>query len=245
MQLNPAQSLKNTVQPEKTAADSVRLPQLWNPMSSAAWANKNLNLMMNEPVISLNAPIKKSRIPYYDLRSVFPANPLLLDYRHHSYYTPKVVSDYITHTMNRPPADSFMPWPTVALLAASVALQYAEIGQRIKITSRDYLVDEKYHPVLLALWNEAPQTAADVYRSVQNEMETTAGRVREDLQHLAERRLVKVKQIEKEATRYYPALSGEAAALLFKNAYLDEALTSGQLIIIAKLKDKIINPTGE
>lgn len=237
-----AQLLKNTEQNVKLVADSSKIQQLWNPLSPGIWTKYNQKFLMNEPKISLKAPIKKYQTPYYDLGNVFPKNPLFLDYRHHSYYTPKMVSDFITHTMNRPPADSFVPLPTIALLAASVALQYVEIGRKIKITAHNFLVDEQYHPILLALWNQSPQTAADIYRTVQHKTETTAGRVRKTLQYLVEQRLVKIKQVENEAPRYYPALSRKEAMLLFKNAHLNEALTADQLKVIRTLYKKMDYP---
>jgi len=142
---------------------------------------------------------------YYDIRNVLPKNPMMLDTREGSYYTPKIVQDRLTFFMNRPRADSFVPIPTVAFLAASVAMHYLQIEKNILITAEDYLVNDRHRAILFSLWQKSPQTISDIYSQKPHQIYNTYETLSAAIDSLIDKRLIKRRNVEKGETLLYPA----------------------------------------
>lgn len=154
----------------------------------------------------LQAPIsQRSRVGYYDPRAVMPKNILFLDTRGSSYYVPYQVNHKLAQIMNRPTANEVVPLFAVAMLAASVAMQYVEIEHKIRILAEDYLIDEKYFPVLKVLWQKSPQTAEQIYKLKEIENKRTFSILEQELIALTDMKLIKVVLQEKAPSLYFAA----------------------------------------
>lgn len=172
------------------------LPDLFHPDTLKPESNAGIEL--HNPGLRLPAQ-------YWDPRNAIPKNSLELDYRYSSYYTPRDVSDKITHTMNRPPADSFVPIPSLALIAASIALKYMDIQKKIEINAVDYLLPEKMYPILTALWERSPQTLQELYESHQINKDRSMELLQKDIDALEDKKLVRSKKMQLAPTQYFAA----------------------------------------
>jgi len=159
---------------------------------------------------------------YYDIKNVIPENPMMLDYRGSSYYTPKIVQDRLTFFMNRPPADSFVSIPTIAILAARIAMNYVDIETTMRIKAEDYLVEEKHLSILYSLWRKSPLTIREVYAQKPHSDNNTFETLSTEFNYLIEKRLIKRREMENGETLFYPAQICSEVILL-----LDNYLTNG------------------
>lgn len=155
--------------------------------------------------LQLVVPNSHRSIKYYDSKNVMPKNYWEMDYRQTSYYTPRIVSDKLAQIMDRPPPDSFVPLPTVALLAASIALQYVDIQIKIEIKATDYIIDEELEKILISLWQLSPQTAKQIYKSNDINKNRTMEVLETDLQTLIDKKLIKRRVMETEPDKYFAA----------------------------------------
>lgn len=225
----------------KVSAHSESEKILWNPFSSQNAALK-AKLFYSSTSISVNVPQKSVLVPkYYDLKNVFPENPLLMDYRYGSYYTPKEVSDHLALAMNRPRPDSFLPWPSLILLGAYAAYQYLIHKEQFEIKARDYLLDPEDETVMLALWKNSPQTVNELLKNPRINKHDSYNTLAKRLERLEDKLLVKSKTIEKGPVQYFPAQKKAETILLLSNAMEDLQLTSEErqnlAALIRKLKD--------
>ncbi len=181
--------------------------------------------------ISLKYKPKADEKSFYQL----PLDPLKLDYRHHPYYTPKIVDDFINMSiMDRPPSSSFVSLPTVALLAASVALQYAAVKLKMELTAQDYLLEDKYYPILKALWLKSPQTAQALYRIDTIRNTRTMQSLQKDLEFLIDRRLLKMRKIPEGLTKYFPAQKKSDVIKLYDNSVMVDSSSNLRWISLEK-----------
>ncbi len=215
-------------------------PFLWNPFYNESMALKAQFLYPANTTLSINAPQKKVFVPkYYDLKNVLPENPLFTDYRYGSYYTPKIVQNHLALAMQRPSPDSFLPWPGLALLGAYAAYQYLIHKDQFEIRAVDYLVGSEDESVLFALWKKSPQTIAQLLKHPVIAEKETFQTLRERLNRMEGKRLIKSKEVENGPTKYFPAQKKAAVLLLLSNALEDEQLTPLQREKIAGLIKKI------
>jgi hypothetical protein len=184
----------------------------------------------------LNDPITHKSYNYYNPENVMPKNFWEMDNRTGSYYTPRIVSDELAHMMDRLPPDSFVPLPTVALIAASIALQQLDIQKKIEIEAGDYLVDPELEPVLFSLWEKSPQTIKEIYESHEINKNRTVTKLKSDLQYLVDKKLVKIKKLENEPAKYFIAQDPVTVNNLIYHALEDETLTEDQGLKLIKLQ---------
>jgi hypothetical protein len=129
--------------------------------------------------------------------------------------------------------------PTLALLAASIALQYIDIEKKIEIKAVDYLVEEKYQDILLLLWTKSPQKAEDIYKSKGINDSRNFNALQDDFKKLINLKLVKIKEIEKGAPQYFAAEKKEEVIQLLNEAYLNENLSVDQTGLLNTLLKRI------
>lgn len=182
---------------------------------------------------------KRSTEHFYNPRNVMPVNPLLLDYRGSSYYTPKIVQDRLTFFMNRPRADSFVPVPVVAMLAANIALKYVDIEMNLRLTAKDYLLEKPFFELLKALWLKSPRTVSELYRLKGQRNGYTYHILQSEMETLVDKRLVKRREMEAGETRYFPAQSSEEVIQLLNDALMDGSLHSTERTAYAHLLSEL------
>lgn len=178
---------------------------------------------------------KLSMKHFYDPKNVFPEKSYLLDYRRSSYYTPRIVQDRMDFIMNRPRADSFVPIPVVAVLAANLALKYMDIEKKLSISAMDYMLEKPYLLIMKALWKTSPLTLTELYAQKTFRTDLTVKRLEEELEILMDKGLVKRREMEKGETQYFPSQKKEDVIELLNEKLLDSSLTEKQRTIIANL----------
>jgi len=176
---------------------------------------------------------------FYNPKNVLPKNPLFLDYRGSSYYTPKIVQDRLDFIMNRPRADSFVPIPVVAMLAANIAMKYIDIEKKMEITAKDYLLDEPFLSLLYTLWQKTPSTAGELYRQDSSATDKTYLTLEEHLEFLIGKKLVKSREMEAGETLYYPAQPSSEVIKLLEKGLIDSTLTENQRTRLAHLLTRL------
>jgi len=221
-------------------SDSIRVFN-WQPRYLPTLSEFDPYSLSKTPKLNLEMPRAKNNIRYYDPRNVMPDNFWELDYRHHSYYTPKDVSDHLDHIMNRPRADSFVPLPTLAFIAASLALQQLDIQKKIEIKAVDYILDEKVEFVLLSLWKKSPQTATDIFESAEINEDRTVVVLQSELQILIDKKLIKRKKMEAGPDLYFPAQTLAEAKLLIKNGIDFNQISEDELEKLCDFLSKLKN----
>lgn len=189
--------------------------------------------------LQLVIPNSNKSIQYYNPKNVMPKNSWEMDYRNTSYYTPRIVSDKMAQIMDRPPPDSFVSLPSIAMLAASIALQYVDIQMKIKIKVTDYLMDEEMQKILVSLWKQSPQTAEQIYKSMEINNSRTMETLIEDLQILIDKKIVKRRIMESEADKYFAAQDIMVARQLIENGLEIETLSSEQRQKLTTLAGKL------
>lgn len=185
--------------------------------------------------IRFEAPKRVTGPNYYDPKKVIPDNPLELDYRESSYYTPRIVSDKLDHIMNRPRSDSFVPILPLAYLAASVALQMIDLDFSSPAAATDYLKNQQDLAVLIALWKQSPQTVKELLEHPLINASHSYNTLERLLDDLSRHNLVKRKIIEKGPTQYFPAQKKEEVLLALKNAHLSKELTAEEKTAILQV----------
>jgi len=189
--------------------------------------------------LRLHVPDRQPLLKYYDKEKVIPKKFWELDYREHSYYTPRMVSDRMDQIMNRPPSDSFVPLPTVALIAASLALQHLEIRSKIQIDISAYLSAEGSWPIFLLLWDKAPQTARQLFGHEPINRERTFIALQEELNGLVQNKLIKIKIMEKGEDQYFPAQPRDEVQNLLKDLLNDGQRAESEIRKATELYRKI------
>ena len=165
---------------------------------------------------------------FYDLNRVMPSNRFLWDYRESSYYTPVWVQDKLARIMNRPTPGEVFPLFPLALIAAKLAWQQMEIGQKIAIKPEDYLIESKYWPILKALWEKSPQSAEQLYERKEINKDRTLQVLKQDLQFLVDQKLLRHRKIPGQDTQYFAAQSRGKAILLLEKALRSDRFTMQQ-----------------
>lgn len=160
-----------------------------------------------------------------DLHEYMPRNRLFWDYRESSYYTPWYVKEKIARIMDRPMPGEVFPIFPLALIAAKIALNRLVIDKMIAIKPEDYLLPKKYWPILRAIWKKHPQTAFDLYQIKEIQQGRTLQTLKNDLDFLVDRRLLKPKKLDNQPTLYYPAQSRGKAIVLMDKALQDDRYT--------------------
>lgn len=193
---------------------------------------------------SLHLQFDQQRYPklssqFYNLNRVMPPNKFLWDYRESSYYTPLWVKNKMARIMNRPAPGEVWPILPVALIAARLALQQIEINKKIVIKPQDYLVAKKYWPILKALWEKSPQTAAQLYRRIDIKNSRTLTNLEQDLQYLVDQKLLKSRTLPGQETEYFASQSRGQAILLLKKALQDDHFSMQQKKKFLDLKNYI------
>jgi len=196
--------------------------------------------------IEIQAPaLQKTKALYYDSREVMPKNMLFLDTRTSSYYMPRQVSDKLTRIMNRPSSNEVAPVFAAAVLAASIASQYVHIGYELHTDASDYVVDEKYYPILAALWEKSPQTAYQLFKIEAIEKERTVVILQNELSELTDLNLIKVRIQEKAPNLFFPAQQMEEVEQLLSEAIHKETLLADQKQKLRALLRIIAANSGE
>jgi len=179
--------------------------------------------------IEMTAPsLPKSKTAYYDPRKVMPGNSLFLDTRSSSYYVPQQVGDKLNRIMNRPSSNEVVPVFAAAVLAASIASQYINIDYELKLIAADYVLDEKYFPILAALWEQSPQTAFQLFEKDSIKKERTAVILKNELSELAELNIIKMRLQENAPKLYFPAQKKEEVKKLISGDLKKEKLLAEQ-----------------
>ncbi len=184
--------------------------------------------------ISLKYKPKLNEIQFYNPKTVLPSDPMKIDYRHHPYYIPRMVDDFINmNIMDRPPSSSFVSLPTIALLAAAVAVQYISIKEKLELSATDYLIDDKYYPILLSLWKKSPQKAEELYLDKKIRDKRTMQTLITDLESLVKKRLLKTKKTPKSSIEYFSAQKKNRVIGLIENSAVHD---DTQQVYLHKLK---------
>ncbi|NOX88254.1 MAG: hypothetical protein GXO77_04445 [Calditrichaeota bacterium] len=193
--------------------------------------------------LQLKYPKPRLKIPqqYYDLNNVIPKNPLLMDYRGSSYYTPSLVKRKMSLIMNRPTPGEVFPILPIALIAAKLALQQIEIKKKIEIKPQDYFIPRKYWAILKALWKKSPQTAIELYQIPEIRKERTVEILKQDLEFLADHKLVKPRKSPNEPVLYFVAQSRGKAIELLNRALQNDLYSLKQKKRWLDLRDYILN----
>ncbi|MEJ2544066.1 MAG: hypothetical protein P8Y99_08355 [Calditrichaceae bacterium] len=189
--------------------------------------------------LQLIVPKANKSLKFYNPKNVMPKNFWEMDYRGTSYYTPRIVSDRIAQMMHRPSPDSFLPLPTMAVLAASMALKYADIQFKIEIKATDYMIDENLETILFSLLKKSPQTAKEIYQFGEINQSRTMEMLENDLQILIDKKIIKRKIMETEPDKYYAAQDLETVIQLLQNELESETATEGQKHKLSSLAKKL------
>ncbi len=197
----------------KTNTDSI----FWQPnyLILTGPDSSSLNIEMTAPSLPKNNA-------YYDPRKITPGNRLFLDTRSSSYYVPRQVGDKLNRIMNRPSSNEVAPVFAAAVLAASIASQYIKIDYELKLAAADYVLDEKYFPILAALWGQSPQTAFQLFKYDSIKKGRTAVILKKELSELANLNIIKVKLQENAPSLYFPAQNKEEVEKLISGALKKE-----------------------
>ena len=177
--------------------------------------------------IELEAPSSfNKKAVYFNPRAQLPQNSLLLDTRGSSYYVPRQVGDQLAHIMNRPSSNEVAPVFMAAALAVSIAMQYIDMGNELKLKADDYLIDTTYFPILKALYSQSSQTAFQLYENADIKRERTVVLLQKELSTLVDLNLVKVKTQEKAPPLYFAAQEKETVYQLLSEALKREELSN-------------------
>jgi len=205
---------------------------LWKP----AYLPQIYDMDSSIVAFELQAPIShRNHVGYYDPGAVMPKNILFLDTRGSSYYVPHQVNHKLAQIMNRPTANEVVPLFAVAMLAASVAMQYVDIEYKIRIQAKDYLIDEKYFSVLKVLWQKSPQTAEQLYKQNEIENKRTFSILEQDLTALTDMKLIKVVLQEKAPSLYFAAQKKQTVKILLSKSQAAENFSKTQRQKFAQL----------
>ena len=224
----------------KVSAKRSHDKELWNPFNTQSLALKAKLFYPDDTSVSANVPQKNVFVPkYYDLKKVFPDNPLMMDYRYSSYYTPKIVNDQLAFMMQRPRPDTFLPWPSLILLGAYAAYQYLMHQEQFEVKARDYLLEPENETVMLALWKKSPRTVNELLKNPQISVQESYNTLVKRLEILEDKLLVKSKTIEKGPIQYFPAQTSAEVIKILSNAMEDLQLTKKERQYFANLIKKL------
>ncbi len=195
-------------------------PQLFLLRHSAA---DSLGIRLEHPEQPLTIPPT-----FLNWKNIVPSNPLLLDTRESSYYTPSVVQRELAHIMNRPTSNEVWPVGLVAMLAARLALQRLQIIKKTEIEAVDYLIPRRYWPILKALFRKSPQTVFQLYALKSINQDRTLSMLKNDLQFLIEQKLVKPRYTPEKPVLYFSAQSRTQALRLIEQGLRDDRVPLSQ-----------------
>lgn len=156
-----------------------------------------------------------------------PSNPLEIDTRTSSYYTPKNVQDKMDQIMNRPRRDSFLPVLAMAYFAARIAAQQLEIDRMFELNATDYLVTDDQFSILEKLWIKPARRIDDLYLTTDLKNETTAKGLQICIAILADKGLIKTRDAGENNIFFYPAQKSEKVFDLFISEMKDTSITAG------------------
>ena len=171
-----------------------------------------------------------------------PVNQWEIDTRNSSYYTPRIVRDELNLIMNRPRETAFVPVLGAAYIAYQLAANYLIIKSKLVISATDILSCQEELPVLNELWHENPQTCSQLLQKPVLKPKYTYTELRSALARLADRNLVKIKQIENDESQYFPGISEKETRELLQAARSDTTLTPDQADQIGPLLIKYQGP---
>ncbi len=175
------------------------------------------------PVILLKDSTLKFNLEYSDEgksamlfpRITLPDNPLEIDTRGSSYYTPREVQDHLDMAMNRPRSESFVPVFALAAFAARLVEKKLNIRKLLERKAEDYLISESGWHLLLALWKKAPMNVKEIYRLHQS---YSASALEKELLLLNDKGLLKTRKTGNGVILFYPAQKAQKVLALFNAA---------------------------
>lgn len=162
-------------------------------------------------------------------------NPWEIDTRNSSYYTPRIVRDELNLIMNRPRESAFVPVLGAAYIAMQLAANYLIIQKKLEITALDVLSCQQELPVLHELWHKNPQTCSQLLQIALLKEDYTYTKLQSALDRLADKNLVKIKQIENDEPQYFPGISEPEIRNLLSDAQNDTTFTPEQVKQISPL----------
>ncbi len=148
-------------------------------------------------------------------RITLPDNPLEIDPRGSSYYTPREVQDQLDMAMNRPRSESYVPVFALAAFAARLVEKQLNIRKLLERKAEDYLISESGWQLLMALWRKAPMDVKEIYRIHHS---YSAGALEKELLFLNEKGLLKTRKTENGVILFYPAQKAQKVLALFNAA---------------------------
>lgn len=138
---------------------------------------------------------------------VIPRNPFELDMRGSSYYVPRMIRDELNLIMNRPRETAFVPVLTAGFIALQLAHQYLLVRNKTQITHDNLLEASEGLAIIMALWNDSPQTLTQLYEKEIYKKPMTTVEIQRTLDILIDSKLVRSKKIPEAETQYFPALT--------------------------------------
>ncbi len=226
---NFGQDSLKVVTPDSTLSDSLKISSL-----NSALFNKTdtLSLRLSYPAVK---QLPKNIIPMPKLTG----NPLEIDTRTGSYYTPRNVQDKMDQIMNRPRRDSFVPVMAMAVFAASIAAKQLEIEKLFELSAKDYFVSDHQFSILEKLWAKAPRRIDDLYLSTDLKNETTAKELQKNITILTEKSLIKTRDAGENNILFYPAQKSEKVIDLFKSAINDPSNSKETNVTLKNLLERL------
>lgn len=214
------------------------------PDSSAA-KNDSLLVIPSSPLslipqdsinVQFKFPSKKTTAPARIIpRPSLPANPLSIDTRSGSYYTPKNVQDKMDQIMNRPRQDSFMPVLAMAVFAAKVAAKHLEVEKLFALKAEDYLIPENQIDILEQLWQKAPKRIDELYFAGNLSQGLTAKKLQNILLDLTEKNLLKTRDAGENNILFFPAQRKADVVKMIKAALRSENITEARMTQLQNL----------
>ncbi|KAA3615716.1 MAG: hypothetical protein D8M58_16110 [Calditrichaeota bacterium] len=227
-------SIKTTTN-DSTKIDSLKKASL----DSALFINNDsLSLQLVHPV---NKKIPKNVITMPKLSN----NPLKIDTRTSSYYTPRNVQDKMDQIMNRPRSDNFVPVLAMAAFAAKVAAQQLEIDKLFELKAKDYLITDEQFSVLEKLWIKSPLRIDKLYLSTDLKNETTARELQTTLSALADKGLIKTRDAGENNIMFFPAQKSDKVISMVKSALNDPTIETDVQLKLQSLLQKLQKITPE
>ncbi|HHM01832.1 MAG TPA: hypothetical protein ENJ15_02385 [Caldithrix abyssi] len=206
--------------------DSTKINLLYLPVSLLHDSTAHFNLELS--------PDSSHRI--YIPRITLPENPLEIDRRGSSYYTPRVVRDELDRAMNRPRAESFVPVLALVPLAIRLAEKHLAIEKLLRKNARDYLIPERSWRLLKILWQKAPLNVAELYAMRQS---YSAGALEKELQALSEKGLLKTRKTGNGIVLFFPAEKPRQVLKYFTDAISLEKNNTQTLKILLQRKKEL------
>ena len=190
---------------DSTAADSTKIDLIYLPVT-----------LLKDSTLKFNLEYSGKEEPKIFFPKVtLPDNPLEIDMRGTSYYTPREVQDHLDKAMNRPRSESLVPVFALAAFAARMAEKQLKIQKLLEKKAEDYLITDSEWHLLTALWKKAPMNVEELYRVHKS---YSARAMEKELLLLNDKGLLKTRKTGNGILLFYPAQKAEAVLALFNSA---------------------------